>query len=187
MAYTTRLRKEYMLIQKSPPPFITAKPLESNLLEWHYIIQGPPDSPYAGGEYWGKLIFPKEYPYKPPAIQMVTPSGRFETSRALCLSMSSFHPETWCPGWSVSSVLIGLLSFMLEDTITNGSITTTAEEKRAFAAASAAYNRSQSKFREVFPDVAPPSTAMVSTTSPAPVAVTPVTPAPAPVAVKKRR
>ncbi|KAJ3271413.1 Ubiquitin-conjugating enzyme E2 6, partial [Blyttiomyces sp. JEL0837] len=53
-----RLSKEYMMITQNPPPFIIAKPLDSNILEWHYIIQGPPDSPYEGGEYHGKLIFP---------------------------------------------------------------------------------------------------------------------------------
>lgn len=27
------------------------------LLARHYILRGPPDCPYAGGEYWGVLIF----------------------------------------------------------------------------------------------------------------------------------
>lgn len=66
-----------------------------------------------------------EYPFKPPAIMMLTPSGRFEPNRRLCLSMSDFHPETWNPMWSVASILTGLLSFMLEDTITTGSLQST--------------------------------------------------------------
>ena len=33
-----------------------------------------------GGYYWGKLVFPKEYPFKPPRIEMTTPSGRFQTN-----------------------------------------------------------------------------------------------------------
>lgn len=33
-----------------------------------------------------------EYPFKPPAIMMLTPSGRFATGTRLCLSMSDFHP-----------------------------------------------------------------------------------------------
>lgn len=43
----------------------------------------------------GKLIFPKEYPYKPPSIMMLTPNGRFKLNSRLCLSMSDFHPESW--------------------------------------------------------------------------------------------
>jgi ubiquitin-conjugating enzyme E2 J2 len=59
-----RLTKEYLMIQQNPIPFIVTKPLESNILEWHYVITGPPDSPYEGGEYHGKIIFPSEYPFK---------------------------------------------------------------------------------------------------------------------------
>ena len=66
-----------------------------------------------------------DYPFSPPALLMVTPNGRFETGVRLCLSMSDYHPELWVPAWSVSTILTGLLSFMLEDTLTTGSITTT--------------------------------------------------------------
>jgi len=49
-------------------------------------------------------------------IQMYTPSGRFEPNKAICMSMSNYHPETWNPLWSVSSILRGLLSFMVRTT-----------------------------------------------------------------------
>ena len=69
---------------------------------------------------------------------------------------STFHyqtAESWCPGWTISTVLVGLLSFMLENTSTTGSITTTDDEKRALAAASKSSNRANPKFKEIFPDV----------------------------------
>ena len=98
-----RLRKELKDLKKSPmdQPKITVAPNESNILEMHYVIEGSPDTPYDGGIYHGKLIFPREYPLKPPSVMMLTPSGRFEPNRRLCLSMSDFHPETWNPVWSV--------------------------------------------------------------------------------------
>ena len=43
-----RLKKDYLLIQEDPIPFISAHPLPSNTLEWHYVIKGPPESPYEG-------------------------------------------------------------------------------------------------------------------------------------------
>ena len=55
---------------------------------------------------------PAEYPFKPPAFVMLTPSGRFETGTKICLSISSFHPESWQPSWSVRSALIALIAFM---------------------------------------------------------------------------
>lgn len=61
----------------------------------------------------GKLVFPADYPFKPPSIRMITPNGRFQVNTRLCLSMSDFHPGTWNPSWSVSTILNGLLSFMV--------------------------------------------------------------------------
>ena len=31
-----------------------------------------------GGTYHGKLVFPREFPFKPPSIYMITPNGRFK-------------------------------------------------------------------------------------------------------------
>ncbi|CEQ39667.1 SPOSA6832_01228 [Sporobolomyces salmonicolor] len=108
---TKRLRKEHQMFQKNPPSFIWATPNESkcalvfplprapapppltdaivvpSILEWHYIMRGPPGTPYEGGEYWGVVTFPKK-------LKMNTPSGRFAPSTAICTSMSNFHPGT---------------------------------------------------------------------------------------------
>lgn len=81
----------------------------------HYVIAGPEDTPYEGGYYHGKLIFPREYPFKPPSIYMITPNGRFETNKRLCLSISDYHPESWNPAWNVGSILTGLLSFLVSN------------------------------------------------------------------------
>ena len=94
-------------------------------------MEGCPDTPYEGGWYVAKLKFPAEYPFKPPAIFMCTPSGRFATGTRLCLSMSDFHPESWNPGWSVATVAKGLLSFMCEEAVTTGAVVTTRAEPDA--------------------------------------------------------
>ncbi|KAJ2076586.1 Ubiquitin-conjugating enzyme E2 6, partial [Coemansia sp. RSA 988] len=117
-----RLNKEYTLIKKSPPEFITAKPLENNILEWHFIITGPPETPYEGGQYHGKITFPKEYPFKPPALRFITPNGRFDTNMDICTSMSNYHPQSWNPSWSVATIATGLLSMMTSDENTTGAI-----------------------------------------------------------------
>ncbi|OWZ11200.1 Ubiquitin-conjugating enzyme E2 [Phytophthora megakarya] len=160
---TKRLRKEYLALQKNPVENIRAAPQEKNILEWHYVISGTEGTPYEGGFYHGKLRFPPEYPMKPPSVIMCTPNGRFEINRRICLSMSDFHPETWNPLWAVGSILTGLYSFMLEDKITTGSIETTDEdkrayaavsEKRAYAAVSLQFNCKDKNFRTLFTDLA---------------------------------
>lgn len=147
-----RLRKEFRNFSREPPAHITARPLPSNILQWYFVLEGVEGSPFSGGLYMGRLAFPPQYPYKPPAVYMCTPQGRFETNTKLCLSMSDFHPETWNPLWSVSAVLTGLLTFMLSDEDTVGSISTSANEKRALARSSHVFNRSNKVFRELFPE-----------------------------------
>lgn len=63
-----RLQAEYRRLIKDPIPYLQAQPLSSNLLEWRYVLRGPIDTPYEGGIYQGKIVFPLEYPYKPPSI-----------------------------------------------------------------------------------------------------------------------
>jgi len=146
-----RLKMDRLQLAKDPVPYIVAEPLPSNILEWHYVVMGPPASLYTGGYYHGKLVFPKEYPFKAPSIYMLTPNGRFKTSTRLCLSISDFHPDTWNPGWSVSTILTGLLSFMLETSATLGSIETTDKMKSIYARDSGAYNLKDKRFKELFP------------------------------------
>lgn len=149
-----RLTKEYKLIVESPPQFIEARPNEDNILEWHYIITGPTDTPYVNGQYHGTLTFPSDYPYKPPAIRMITPNGRFKENTRLCLSMSDYHPDLWNPGWSVSTILTGLLSFMTGNETTTGSIVTTEQQKKYYAAKSMEFNTfNNTRFKLIFPDV----------------------------------
>ncbi|ROT42664.1 ubiquitin-conjugating enzyme [Sodiomyces alkalinus F11] len=135
-----RLTREYKSISENPPPYIQAHPSDSNILEWHYVITGPEDTPYHGGQYWGTLMFPPNYPFAPPAIRMHTPSGRFQPSTRLCLSISDFHPKSFNPAWEVSTILIGLLSFMTSEEMTTGSVSATAAERRALAARSRWWN-----------------------------------------------
>mmetsp|Transcript_6266 Transcript_6266/g.11170 ORF Transcript_6266/g.11170 Transcript_6266/m.11170 type:complete len:217 (-) Transcript_6266:1420-2070(-) len=150
--YLNRLRKEYNNIIKDPPPHISARPLPSNILHWYFVISGPQDTPYSGGFYFGKLMFPLEYPYKPPSVYMLTPSGRFKQNTKLCLSMSDFHPESWNPLWSVGSVLTGLLSFMLGNEDTVGSIKSSESVKMELAKKSMSWNQNDKLFRELFPE-----------------------------------
>ena len=55
--------------------------------------------------------------------------------------------------WACS--LTGLLSFMLSDEMTTGSVTTTTADKKAYARLSHAWNCQQKRFKEAFPEVRP--------------------------------
>lgn len=151
-ACVKRLQKEYRALCKEPVSHVIARPSPNDILEWHYVLEGSEGTPFAGGYYYGKIKFPPEYPFKPPGISMTTPNGRFMTQKKICLSMSDFHPESWNPMWSASSILTGLLSFMMDNSPTTGSVNTTDAEKQCLAKASLAFNCKNTTFRKLFPE-----------------------------------
>ncbi|KAN0042283.1 hypothetical protein ACTFIV_004843 [Dictyostelium citrinum] len=151
----TRLKKELLALSKNEDikDIFIAKPSTSNILEWHYVIYGPPDTPYHGGYYHGQIIFPVEYPYKPPSILMTTPSGRFVCNSRICTSMSDFHPDTWSPFWSNCTIILGLISFMTEDEHGFGSIVKSKETRKQLASQSMAFNLKNPVFVKLFPEL----------------------------------
>lgn len=138
---TRRLRKELLNLQKDPPPGVIAEPQEHNILTWFFALRGPSNTPYHGGVYIGKLVFPAAYPMKAPRILMLTPSARFVVNERICMSMSDFHPELWNPTWSVATILTGVVSFMTSEEVTTGGITASEDERKRLAKESIDYNK----------------------------------------------
>ena len=145
-----RLRIDLKRFNEDPTPLFLAKPIESNILEWRFVMKGAPDTPYEGGFYHGKLTFPQDYPWKPPSVQMITPSGRFIVNTRICLSISDFHPESWCPSYTVGTILTGIISFFNSEESTVGSVVETVEKRRELAKLSHAFNLKDKVFVELF-------------------------------------
>jgi len=128
-----RLMKEAAELS-TPTSDYQAAPLEENLFEWHFTVRGPGDTDFQGGVYHGRILVPADYPMKPPDIIVLTPNGRFEVGKKICLSISGHHPETWQPSWSIRTALLAIIGFMpspAQGTI--GSLDYTPEERRTLA------------------------------------------------------
>lgn len=68
---------------------------------------------------------------------MLTPSGRFEVNKKICLSISSFHPETWQPSWGIRTALLAIMAFFeTEPKGAVGSLDAPPAERRRLAVAS---------------------------------------------------
>lgn len=106
-----RLMKEAQELSEATEQYY-AQPLEDNLFEWHFTIRGPSDTDFGGGIYHGRIVLPPDYPMKPPSIILLTPNGRFETNKKICLSISGHHPESWQPSWSIRTALLAIIGFM---------------------------------------------------------------------------
>ena len=67
-----RINKELKELIKSPPDNIEASLLNNNdLSRWKASIKGAEDTPYYGGKFDLNIIFPTDYPFKPPKIDLL--------------------------------------------------------------------------------------------------------------------
>ncbi|CAO1632048.1 unnamed protein product [Parajaminaea phylloscopi] len=89
-----------------------AAPLESNIFEWHFTLRGPQGSEFESGLYHGRIILPAEYPFRPPSLMLLTPNGRWECNKKICLTFTGFHEEMWQPAWGIRTALLGVQAFM---------------------------------------------------------------------------
>lgn len=106
-----RLMREVQELHEATEEYC-AHPVDDNIFEWHFTVQGPPSTDFEGGVYHGRILLPPEYPMKPPNIILLTPNGRFEINKKICLSISGHHPESWQPSWSIRTALLALIAFM---------------------------------------------------------------------------
>lgn len=131
---TRRLMKEYRELTADPlQDSITAGPVsEDNMLEWEALIQGPEGTPYEGGIFAAKLVFPPDYPMNPFTMTFDPPllHPNIYPNGVVCISI--LHPpgddplryesasERWSPVQGVRSVLLSVLSMLAEPNVESG-------------------------------------------------------------------
>ena len=114
-----------------------------------YFLLRPDDEPYKGGLYIGQIQISDEYPTKAPVFKMLTPSGRFEIDKAICLTNSHYHPEHSTAAWNINSMIIAFISiFIADDTTGISHIKDTKENRKRMALESYNYNRH--KYSRIF-------------------------------------
>lgn len=60
-------------LKKNPVEGFSAGLIDDvDIYKWEVLIIGPPDTPYEGGFFKAHLLFPKEYPLRPPKMKFIT-------------------------------------------------------------------------------------------------------------------
>lgn len=110
-----RLQGELLNIQKNREAYYQIIQDTENQCKFYFLITGDSDTAYKGGYYIGIIEIPKDYPINPGNFYMLTPSGRFDTNKKICLTNSSYHKESWSPSWNLQTMVIGFVSIFGDD------------------------------------------------------------------------
>eukprot|EP01084_Bolivina_argentea_P173829 301120_1 len=99
-----RLTKELKDINNDPPQYCVAGPVDPNdMFVWTAEVTGPPDTPYNKGKFILDIIFPKNYPFKPPKVTFRTkifhPNIEFKINGRICCEccMDILGEDNWSP------------------------------------------------------------------------------------------
>jgi ubiquitin-conjugating enzyme E2 D/E len=117
MAGLKRLAKEWADMVKTPTPGIVAAPKDpNNLLVWSAYMKGPSPSPYELGTFELEMVFPAEYPNRPPQVVFITNTFhmnlRFSNGRgAICLDILQGE---WTPALKITQLLLSISSLLTD-------------------------------------------------------------------------
>jgi ubiquitin-protein ligase len=114
---------------------------EKHKFTFYFMFCGDPTSSYNNGRYIAKIMLPNDYPQNPGDFYMLTPSGRFNVDRKICLTISAYHKDSWSAIWSINKMVIAFMSiFNSDDTHGISHIKETDHERKIKAHDSLNYN-----------------------------------------------
>ena len=111
MASAKRIKKELENIQKDPPLNCSVGLENGDIFKCTATITGPSESPYAGGIFHLNIIFPQNYPFKPPKITFATKvyHPNINSSGGICLDVLK---DQWSPALTIDKVLLSICSLL---------------------------------------------------------------------------
>jgi ubiquitin-protein ligase len=138
--FLRRIQGDVKDLDKNRMDFVQAIQDIDNVKLFYFMLR-PLDEPYIGGLFIGKIELPDDYPKTPGSFYMLTPNGRFDINKKICLTNSSYHKENWTPSWSIRNMIMGVASiFIADDTSGISHIRDTKENRKKMAAESIQFN-----------------------------------------------
>jgi ubiquitin-conjugating enzyme E2 T len=113
-----RLQREWDILQRQPPPYVHAWPRSPDSLEvFEALIEGAPDTPYAGGRFRVEVTVPERYPFEPPIVRFLTRvyHPNIDSAGRVCLDLLQMPPQgSWRPSANLIAVLAALQQLLVE-------------------------------------------------------------------------
>ena len=85
-------------------------------MRWYALLSGPEGSPFEGGIFKLSLIFPDEYPWKPPKVEFLTKIYHPNISEGgeICLDILKENSQVWTPAFTAAKLVIAIASIMTD-------------------------------------------------------------------------
>ena len=111
MSCLTRLKNELKELETNPPENCSAGLInEDDIYTWEATIMGPSESPYVGGIFNLKIIFPNKYPFKPPKVKFTTKIYHPNILNGdICLDILN---KAWSPTLTTTKLLLSISSLL---------------------------------------------------------------------------
>ncbi|KAN0066165.1 hypothetical protein ACQY0O_000259 [Thecaphora frezii] len=114
MASSKRITKELAELNSEPLQGIAIEPKEDNIYKWTAKIEGPADSPYAGGTFLVDVDFPIEYPFKGPKVRFATRIYHPNVDEGGNLCVGILKSEAWKPSTKAATILLSVRQLLEE-------------------------------------------------------------------------
>ena len=108
-----RITRELKDLKDDPPTNCSAGPKGEDMFRWDGMIMGPADSPYSGGVFQLSILFPVDYPFKPPTVSFTTKiyHPNVNAGGLICLDILK---TSWSPALTISKVLLSICSLLTD-------------------------------------------------------------------------
>jgi len=108
-----RIQKELNDLTREPPASCSAGPVGSDMFNWHATISGPADSVYSGGLFFLNILFPTDYPFKPPKVHFMTRiyHCNVHANGSICLDILK---DQWSPALTINKILLSISSLLTD-------------------------------------------------------------------------
>ena len=129
MSTIQRLKKELHDIQKDPPTYCSAGPVDNDMMHWNANIIGPKECPYQDGVFYLDIHYTTEYPFKPPKVQFKTKiyHPNIDSAGSICVDILS---TKWSPALTTSKILLSICSLLTDPNPDDPLVTAIAQEYR---------------------------------------------------------
>jgi len=115
-----RIGQDIEELKTNPPEWVDRLPKMDDQYNWRFIVIGPSSSPFCGGKFCILVVFPKDYPQKPPDVIFGTKIFHPNIAEDGKASLPVLHD--WMPKFTIKKVFVHLvycLAFPSLDYIVN--------------------------------------------------------------------